>query len=325
MSSSDDNVLLAFMLVVGAGLSTGLGAAIVFSPRLIKLANKRFLASSLGFSCGVMLYVSFVEILQKSVLAFSDVPGLSGDQNTHHIHMHKGCCPVDASGEIDTWQALADKEIKTLEKRRARSNSADHNDSDDGNSNSNSNGAIIRKPETQLTLDIELGEDDSLDDGESAEDRNQKKLVRMGLNTALAIGIHNFPEGLATFVAALDDPSVGISLAVAIAIHNIPEGLCVAIPIYYATGSKKKAFWWAMLSGATEPIGALIGWGILQGSVGETAYGVLFGFVAGMMVMICLHELIPTAHRYDPEDRVVTNSAVCGMAVMAISLCLFVA
>ena len=249
----------------------------------------------------------------------------SGDQNTHHIHMHKGCCPVDASGEIDTWQALADKEIKTLEKRRARSNSADHNDSDDGNSNSNSNGAIIRKPETQLTLDIELGEDDSLDDGESAEDRNQKKLVRMGLNTALAIGIHNFPEGLATFVAALDDPSVGISLAVAIAIHNIPEGLCVAIPIYYATGSKKKAFWWAMLSGATEPIGALIGWGILQGSVGETAYGVLFGFVAGMMVMICLHELIPTAHRYDPEDRVVTNSAVCGMAVMAISLCLFVA
>jgi ZIP family zinc transporter len=112
---------------------------------------------------------------------------------------------------------------------------------------------------------------------------------------------------------------------VAIAIHNIPDGLCVAIPIYYATGSKKKAFWWAMLSGATEPIGALIGWGILQGSVGETAYGVLFGFVAGMMVMICLHELIPTAHRYDPEDRVVTNSAVCGMAVMAISLCLFVA
>ena len=122
----------------------------------------------------------------------------------------------------------------------------------------------------------------------------------------------------------MDDPSVGISLAIAIAIHNIPEGLCVAVPIYYATGNKRQAFLWATLSGVTEPIGALIGWLALRGEVGETTYGILFGLVGGMMVMICLHELIPTAHRYDPDDKIVTNSVIIGMIVMAFSLVLFV-
>lgn len=155
--------------------------------------------------------------------------------------------------------------------------------------------------------------------GEHAE-----ALHHMGVMTAVAIGIHNFPEGLATFVATLADPVVGATLAVAIGIHNIPEGLCVSIPIYYATGNRWKAFGWAVLSGVSEPIGALLGYAILMSVMGDAAYAVLFGLVGGMMVMICLQQLLPTANRYDPADKVVTKSVVAGMLVMALSLVMFV-
>src|SRR5690606_33303183 len=126
---------------------------------------------------------------------------------------------------------------------------------------------------------------------------------RTGMLTAIAIGIHNFPEGLATFVATLHDPTVGVALAIAIAIHNIPEGLCVSMPVYFATGDRNKAFMWALLSGLSEPVGALIGWLVLQSVMGGAVYGTLFGVVAGMMVNIVLHEILPTAHRYDPKDQ----------------------
>eukprot|EP00397_Hematodinium_sp_SG-2012_P042884 GEMP01047536.1.p1 GENE.GEMP01047536.1~~GEMP01047536.1.p1 ORF type:complete len:182 (+),score=32.63 GEMP01047536.1:1139-1684(+) len=163
---------------------------------------------------------------------------------------------------------------------------------------------------------------------EKAEDKDldresRKKLVRMGLSTAVAIGIHNFPEGLATFIATLDTPQVGVSLAVAIAIHNIPEGLCVAVPIYYATGNRHKAFLWAFLSGISEPIGAGLGWIVLSRADNTLAFAIMFGIIAGMMVAIVVHELLPTAHRYDPKDQVVTNMFILGMAIMALSLVLF--
>ena len=153
---------------------------------------------------------------------------------------------------------------------------------------------------------------------------DEAKLMRMSINTAIAIGLHNFPEGLATFVATLNDPKVGAVLAVAIAIHNIPEGLCVAMPIYYATGQRWKAFGWAVLSGASEPLAALLGWAVLANSFTDTMYAVLFGLVAGMMVIISVRELLPTAHRYDPEDAVVTYAFIAGMCVMALSLVLFI-
>jgi len=149
------------------------------------------------------------------------------------------------------------------------------------------------------------------------------KLVRMGLATALSIAIHNFPEGLATYVAAINDPAVGATLAIAIAIHNIPEGLCVSIPIYYATGDRKKAFLWGILSGCTEPIGAIMGYIILAQTMSNIVYGLMFGLVAGMMVRISLKELLPTAYRYDPEDTVITKSVCGGMLLMASSLVLF--
>ncbi len=121
----------------------------------------------------------------------------------------------------------------------------------------------------------------------------------------------------------MDDPKVGASVAVAIAIHNIPEGICVAIPIYYATGSRMKGFIWATLSGVTELVGALLGYVVLRNVLSQTVYGVLFGIVAGMMVYISLKQLLPTALKYDPNDKVTTTFLVIGMVVMSLSLILF--
>jgi zinc transporter ZupT len=152
---------------------------------------------------------------------------------------------------------------------------------------------------------------------------NDHKLLQMGLLTAIAIALHNFPEGLATFVTVLDNPSVGVVLAIAIAIHNIPEGLCVALPVYYATGSRRKAFLWGTLSGMTEVVAAFFGWVVLSNSYSKSVFAVLFGMVAGMMVTISIRELLPTAHRHDPHDTFVTLSFVVGMVVIGFSLVLF--
>lgn len=149
------------------------------------------------------------------------------------------------------------------------------------------------------------------------------QLKRMGLLTALAIGIHNIPEGLATFVGYVANPTAGVVLAIAIAMHNVPEGVCVAMPVYYATGSRWQSVLWALIAGISEPIGGLIGYGVLRaGQLSDVAFGIVFGMVAGMMVYISLKELIPTARKFDPKDRVTTISVFIGMAVMSTSLLL---
>jgi len=176
----------------------------------------------------------------------------------------------------------------------------------------------------EIAMDEELAHDGVfLAEMYGASGGDRKALARMGLFAGVAIAFHNFPEGLATFVAVLQDPSVGASVAIAIAIHNIPEGICVAMPIFYATGSRWKAFFWATLSGLTELVGAFLGWIVLRSVFTPIAYGVLFGLVAGMMVYISLKELLPTAHRYDPEDAVSTLFFCIGMVIMALSLVLF--
>lgn len=312
--ASLDNAPLAFCLVVGAGLSTAVGAAAVFNNKMVKRATKPVLAAGLGFSGGVMIYVSFVEIFQKSFGAF-----------------------VDNEYEEDVAYYLATlffflglasmRLIKTIV------------DMLDGG---HSHGVCDQKAVGQVQVNIGDAEGGAAQDAAGdevppappqADDAQAKEgtdapLLRMGIKTAAAIAIHNFPEGLATFVATLVDESVGITLAVAIAIHNIPEGLCVALPVYYATNSRIKAFMWGLLSGISEPIGAAIGWIIIKSSgedMNQFVYGLLFGLVAGMMVMIVVMELIPTAFQFDPQDKIVTSSVVLGMLVMAISLCLFMA
>jgi zinc transporter, ZIP family len=149
------------------------------------------------------------------------------------------------------------------------------------------------------------------------------KLYRMGILTAVALAIHNFPEGIATFMATMNDPSVGIAIAVAIAIHNIPEGIAVSVPIYFATGSKKKAFFYSFLSGLAEPLGAIIAYFLLMPFLtAETtgiAVGIILAAVAGIMVFISLDELLPSAEEYG-EHHISIYGVVSGMAIMALSL-----
>ena len=139
----------------------------------------------------------------------------------------------------------------------------------------------------------------------------------MGLVTALAIGIHNFPEGLATFATALTDVKLG--LMIAIAIHNIPEGISVSVPIFYATGDKNKAFMYSFLSGITEPVGAIIGFSILMPFLSERLLTSLLAFIAGIMVYISIDELLPMAHRYGHSHAVILG-VVFGMFIMALGL-----
>ncbi|NLL36261.1 MAG: zinc transporter ZupT, partial [Fretibacterium sp.] len=158
----------------------------------------------------------------------------------------------------------------------------------------------------------------------SAVPQTQKKdgdLMRTGVLTALAIAIHNFPEGIATFMAGLQDPGLGVPIAVAIAMHNIPEGIAVSVPIYYATGSRKKAFCLSFLSGLAEPIGALLAFLVLTPFLSETLFGLLFAGVAGIMVFISVDQLLPAARQYG-EHHISIYGLILGMAVMAVSLLL---
>lgn len=184
-------------------------------------------------------------------------------------------------------------------------------------------GIIDRLTDFYHTHDITETDLDTAVSNEEAEERKEKKtMMRMGMFMALAIAIHNFPEGLATFIATVEEPSLGMALAIAIAIHNIPEGIAVAIPIYRATGSKLKAFWYALLSGLAEPIGAVIGFFILSQFINDYVFGVIFAGVAGIMVYVSLDQLLPTAKQHDPHLPII--GVFIGMAIMASSLVLFV-
>jgi ZIP family zinc transporter len=267
----ENNVLIAFGLTLFAGLATGIGSALAF---FAKRTNTKFLSLALGFSAGVMIYVSFVEIFFKAKESLAEAFGPTKGTWLTVVAFFGGILLI----------GIIDKLVPSFE-----------------------NPHEIRSVE-------EMGP-------EQPSDKNQK-LLRMGMFTALAIAIHNFPEGLATFAAALSDPALGVSIAVAIAIHNIPEGISVSVPIYYATGSKKKAFYYSFLSGVAEPVGALIGYFILLNFFSDFVFGILFAGVAGIMVFISLDELLPSAQKYG-EHHLSIYGLIGGMAVMALSLLLF--
>lgn len=283
---AESNVLFAFALTAFAGLSTGFGALLAF---FAKRTDTRFLSASLGFSAGVMLYVSFVELLAESRTALTGQWGHAAGSWGAVASFFGGIALI----------GLIDKLVP------AESNPHElHNIT-----------SVIPAPPRE-------GEDCPPSPAAEAGEHDPEKLRRTGLFTALAIAIHNFPEGLATFTAALTEPSLGVAIAVAIAIHNIPEGIAVAVPIYFATGNRKKAFWYSLLSGLAEPLGAVIGFLVLMPFFSPAMFGVLFGGVAGIMVFISLDELLPTAEEYG-EHHLCIYGAVAGMAVMAVSVLLF--
>ena len=170
-----------------------------------------------------------------------------------------------------------------------------------------------------LTLDSKTAAVDMLNQA-----GNEKALHRLGILSALAIAIHNFPEGIATFIGALNDPQMGTGITFAIAIHNIPEGIAVAIPIYYATKNKWKALLYATLSGMSEVIGALLCLGVtaifgIELNDGGPIFPLILSAVAGIMIYISLDELLPTAEKYG-KHHIAIAGVVGGMAIMGISL-----
>jgi ZIP family zinc transporter len=263
------NVYLAFGLTLFAGLATAIGGGIAF---FAKRTNTTFLSYSLGFSAGVMIYISFTELL--------------GEANT--------VIGEYFAANISTWitflffiggvglTALIDKMVPTQE-----------------------------NPHEMRSLE-------QMDNGRA---RQGKRLLRVGVFTAMAISIHNFPEGIATFMAGVSDITIGISIAFAIAIHNIPEGIAVSVPVYYATGSRKKAFWWATLSGLSEPVGALFGYLILSMFRSQIVLGYMFALVAGIMIYISFDELLPAAHKYGKHHTTIYG-LISGIIVIGISLML---
>lgn len=264
-----DNIILAFSLTLFAGLSTGIGSAMAF---LSKNFNPKFLCGSLGFSAGVMIYVSLVEIFDK---ARESLTGFYGAEKGYYL------TTAAFFGGI-ALIAMIDKLVPSFENPH----------------------------EARCPQDCEKEPKDA-------------KLMRMGVFSALAIGIHNFPEGLATFISALQEPALALSITAAIAIHNIPEGIAVSVPIYFATKSRKKAFYLSFLSGLSEPLGALIGYFVFRHFFGPAVFGIVFAGVAGIMVFISLDELLPTAEKYG-EHHIAIYGLVSGMIVMALSLLLFV-
>ena len=271
----DSALVLAFAVTVGAGLATGIGSTIAF---FAKTTNKGFFAISMGFSAGIMIYLSFAEILPKA---------------TDYISAETGQIQGAA---IAAAALIGGMVLMAVIDAFVPSGANPHEN-------------------TQVEL---LGAEQTPLEGIGIE---QKRLLQTGVFVALAIAIHNFPEGLATFLLVLDDPQIGIALAIAVAMHNIPEGIAVSVPVYYATKSRLKAFRLSFLSGLAEPAGAVIGYLILAQFLTDFMLGVIFAGVAGVMVFLAIDTLLPTA-RNSARGHLTVYGVMAGMSIMALSLVL---
>jgi ZIP family zinc transporter len=246
------NIGAALLLTAGAGLSTVFGSLIGLA---IRKPSARFMGFTLGFSAGVMILVSFVELLQGSI---DSIGFLSA-----HIGFFIGMAGI----------FLID----------------------------------------MLVPHEYIGQQDY------ADERSVERLKRTGLLVAFGIGIHNFPEGMATFAGSLKDLNLGVAIAVAIAIHNIPEGLAVSAPVYLSTGSRKKAFFLSFLSGVSEPVGACLAALVLLPFLTDAVLGWILAAVAGIMVAIAIDELVPAAKSFGSAHTPIVG-VIMGMLIMAFSL-----
>ncbi len=296
-----ENLTFALLVTLFAGLSTGIGSAIAF---FAKRTNYRFLSVSTGFSAGVMLYVSFVEILPKGGEFLEAVYSNNLGHWINVLSFFGGILVI----------ALIDNLIPSAANPHEIPTEAET--------------APLHDPSAPLppTAPPELVAAVKGTDPQQSP-QHHAQMMRMGLFTALAIAIHNLPEGLATFLAALKEPQLGLAIGIAIAIHNIPEGIAVSVPIFYATGNRRKAFIYSFLSGMAEFLGAIIGFLLLwlavgdEGGLPDQVMGIVFGGIAGIMVYISLDELLPTSRAYGKKHDSLIGLLV-GMAVMAVSLLL---
>jgi ZIP family zinc transporter len=284
----NSRIFFAFALTFLAGLATAIGGMIAFFAKRTKTS---FLAFSLGFSAGVMIFISFTEILSEAgnIMRMNYSPVTAA-----WLTFMSFIAGIALSALIDKILPSEGNphELKRIEQMNPGARNAD-------------------KTECQGKGPHRYG----------MQSYRERKLMRIGIFTAIAIGIHNFPEGMATFMSAMSDVAVGISIAVAVAIHNIPEGIAVSVPVFYATGSKRKALLWSVMSGFAEPVGAIAGYFILSLFKSAVSLGYVFAMVAGIMIYISFDELLPAAHKYG-KHHVALYGLISGMILIGISLIL---
>ena len=286
MQFTFEQIFIAMLLTLFAGFSTAIGSIIAFFSRKDDL---RVLSLGLGFSAGVMIYISFMEILPTALKDFKN------HYDSHWAELLGLACFFGGILISLLIDKLIPEDVNPHEPKEDLS-------------------------ELKICTLPQKGQNPpKFHPGEKLHQINTKALKRTGIFTALAIAIHNFPEGFATFISSLDNLTLGIAIAIAVAIHNIPEGLAVSLPIYHATGDKKKAFIYSALSGLAEPLGAFVGALILLPFIGDLTLAISFAVIAGIMVFISLDELLPAAKTYDKAHDSLYGLIV-GMAIMALSL-----
>ena len=291
MIGSND-VWIAFGLTMVAGLSTGIGSAVAL---FIRRPNRGVLSFALGLSAGVMTYVSFMELMPEAVNILSDYYSEQRAQVYMLLAFFAGIALI----------ALIDRLIPDEQNP--------HEVHEDDEYDDNAATPSSTSPTFTRTEPVRP----SSPSKKSLPSATHLK--RAGMMTAIAIAIHNFPEGLATFASALIDLDVALPIMIAIAIHNIPEGIAVSIPIYHATGSRKRAFWLSFASGMAEPLGAVVGFFFLQTIWTPEINALLLAFISGIMIYISYDELLPNTEKYGHHHLGVFG-IVLGMAIMAISL-----
>ncbi len=286
MQFTFEQIFIAMLLTLFAGFSTAIGSIIAFFSRKDDL---RVLYLGLGFSAGVMIYISFMEILPTALKDFKN------HYDSHWAELLGLACFFGGILISLLIDKLIPEDVNPHEPKEDLS-------------------------ELKICPLPQKGQNPpKFHPGEKLHQINTKALKRTGIFTALAIAIHNFPEGFATFISSLDNLTLGIAIAIAVAIHNIPEGLAVSLPIYHATGDKKKAFIYSALSGFAEPLGAFVGALILLPFIGDLTLAISFAVIAGIMVFISLDELLPAAKTYDKAHDSLYG-LIAGMAIMALSL-----
>ncbi|EAL9211804.1 zinc transporter ZupT [Campylobacter jejuni] len=286
MQFTFEQIFIAMLLTLFAGFSTAIGSIIAFFSRKDDL---RVLSLGLDFSAGVMIYISFMEILPTALKDFKN------HYDSHWAELLGLACFFGGILISLLIDKLIPEDVNPHEPKEDLS-------------------------ELKICPLPQKGQNPpKFHPGEKLHQINTKALKRTGIFTALAIAIHNFPEGFATFISSLDNLTLGIAIAIAVAIHNIPEGLAVSLPIYHATGDKKKAFIYSALSGFAEPLGAFVGALILLPFIGDLTLAISFAVIAGIMVFISLDELLPAAKTYDKAHDSLYG-LIAGMAIMALSL-----
>ncbi|MGJ9336209.1 zinc transporter ZupT [Campylobacter jejuni] len=286
MQFTFEQIFIAMLLTLFAGFSTAIGSIIAFFSRKDDL---RVLSLGLGFSAGVMIYISFMEILPTALKDFKN------HYDSHWAELLGLACFFGGILISLLIDKLIPEDVNPHEPKEDLS-------------------------ELKICPLPQKGQNPpKFHPGEKLHQINTKALKRTGIFTALAIAIHNFPEGFATFISSLDNLTLGIAIAIAVAIHNIPEGLAVSLPIYHATGDKKKAFIYSALSGFAEPLGAFVGALILLPFIGDLTLAISFAVIAGIMVFISLDELLSAAKTYDKAHDSLYG-LIAGMAIMALSL-----